>query len=108
MDNTNKLFQSRAQSELEASTHQLARNHMHAATLTHLLDTRKGVTSRVELDQLAKKWNLEGEKKLESLARFVNTPSVQGGKAVKTVGKDGEEIVTMPAVWAEPHFSGPR
>lgn len=61
--------------------------------------------------------------KLESLSRFVSSPSVNRDTAVRTVGKDGEESIKMKvrpkfvwnlamaypfriseAVWIEPHF----
>ncbi|TFK72511.1 hypothetical protein BDN72DRAFT_763214 [Pluteus cervinus] len=93
---THKLFNSRAQSELEASSHKLARNHLTAGTLSLLLDERKSVSSKEELDDLAKKWNLDGESKVQSLAKFVNSPSVHSGRRVVTgIGKD-EEIVLTP------------
>lgn len=95
MEETNRLFQSRVQSELEASSHQLAPGHLHAATLVHLLDKRKGVNSMGELDELARKWNLEGAKKLENVAKYVNSPSVQGNKVIRMVGKGGEEILIL-------------
>lgn len=88
------MFQSRAESEVEAAAPRLARNHLHAPSLSQLLDERKGARSAGDVEVLARKWGVDVEK-LESVARFVNSPSVQGGRASRIVGKDGEESLVM-------------
>ncbi|KAF8638496.1 hypothetical protein AX16_010479 [Volvariella volvacea WC 439] len=103
-NDTHKLFRSRAQSDLEAFGTTPVRNRLHAPTLSDLLDARKSVKTQQELEKLANEHNIDVQK-LESLARFVNSPSVQGGTAVRTVAKDGEESLTTLAVWAEPRIA---
>jgi hypothetical protein len=58
------------------------------------LDERKSATSQSDLQHLAERYGVDIWK-VEDLARFVSTPSIQGGRAVRTVTKEGEESVTM-------------
>ncbi|KAG5644989.1 hypothetical protein DXG03_007266 [Asterophora parasitica] len=98
---TSRLFQSRTESEHEASSPLPVHNRLHAATLSELLDKRKGAKSVQDVERLANEYGIDASK-LENLARFVTSPSVQSGSAVRTVEKDGEESVVMKAVWIEP------
>jgi len=100
---THQLFKSRRESEHEAASPRPVHNRLHAATLSELLDKRKSAKSAQDVEQLAKQYDIDIAK-LEKLARFVNTPSVQRGTAVRTVEKDGEESIVMTAVWIEPHL----
>lgn len=98
---TNNFFRTREHSEHEVFKLQLPRNHLHSIALSNLLDERKSATSQSELQRLADRYGVDVWK-LENLARFVSSPSVRGGRAVRTVTKDGEESITMTAVWIEP------
>ncbi|KAF9466300.1 hypothetical protein BDZ94DRAFT_1213000 [Collybia nuda] len=98
-----KLFKSRAQSEYEASAPTPTRNRLHAVTLSDLLDERKSAKTRGDLQRLSDRHVIDFTK-LESLSRYVSSPSVQGGTAVRTVGPDGEESLLMTAIWAEPRI----
>ncbi|TFK42881.1 hypothetical protein BDQ12DRAFT_297172 [Crucibulum laeve] len=100
-ETTHRLFKSRAQSEFEGASSQPTKNFIHAPSLSELLDERKGAKTREDLEILAEKYGIDVER-MENLTRFVNTPSVDRGATVKTVGKDGDESIIIPAVWIEP------
>ena len=85
---TNRLFDSRAKPEFEASSPYLPKNHLYSSALTELLNQRKSVHGRMDLEKLSKEFGIELDK-LESLARFVTSPSVIG-TTIHPVGKDGE------------------
>ncbi|KAF8883432.1 hypothetical protein BD779DRAFT_1626304 [Infundibulicybe gibba] len=91
---TARLFKSRAQSEYEASASHSTRNRLHAPALSELLDRRKAAKSRRDIELLANEYNIDIEQ-LERLARFVNSPSVQAGTAIRSVAENGEESLTM-------------
>ncbi|KAJ2917655.1 hypothetical protein MD484_g2781, partial [Candolleomyces efflorescens] len=99
----NRLFQSRAASEDEASSLKPSPNHLYAASLHELLDARKSARSKAELESLARRYNIDYAK-LERLARFVNSPSVDEKLTVKSVDRNGDEQVTLTAVWAQPRI----
>ncbi|RXW24187.1 hypothetical protein EST38_g1642 [Candolleomyces aberdarensis] len=99
----NRLFQSRAASEDEASSLKPSPNHLYAASLHELLDARKSARSKAELESLAKRYNVDYDK-MERLAKFVNSPSVDERLTVKNVDKNGDERVTLTAVWAQPRI----
>lgn len=67
---------------------------MLAMTLSDLLDERKHVATRKELMSLAERYGIDVEK-LESVARFVNTPTVEDGSVRTVTDSDGNEKVTM-------------
>ncbi|KAJ3531944.1 hypothetical protein NMY22_g7945 [Coprinellus aureogranulatus] len=100
-NDVNRLFQSRAASESEASSLKPLHNHLYAGSLHELLDARKSVTSRRDLESLARKYNLDVEK-LEKLSRVVNSPSVDSRLNVKTVDTNGDESMIYTAVWVDP------
>ncbi|KAG5635131.1 hypothetical protein H0H81_012344 [Sphagnurus paluster] len=91
---TKKLFQSRLESEHEASSHVPIHNRLHAPTLSELMDKRKAAKSTQDIERLAREYGIESTK-LESLSRFITSPSVHSGTAQRTVEKDGEETFTM-------------
>jgi len=96
---TNRLFESRAKPEFEASSPHLPKNHLYSSTLTELLNQRKSVHIQKDLEKLSREFGIELDK-LESLVRFVTSPSVVG-TAIQSVGKDGEGSMST-AVWIEP------
>jgi len=96
---TNRLFESRAKPEFEASSPHLPKNYLYSSTLTELLNQRKSAHTQKDLEKLSKEFGIELDK-VESLVRFVTSPSVIG-KAIHSVGKDGEGSMST-AVWVEP------
>jgi len=92
------LFKSRQDS---ASESRLSRNHLHSTSLCNLLDEHKSAASQSDLERLAGRYGID-VLKLENLARFVSSPSVQGGGGVKRVTEEGEESIAIRAVWIEP------
>lgn len=83
-----RIVKSRTQSALHST-----RIPLLASTLSDMLDERKSVTSRKELERLAAKYKIEVAE-LESLSRFVNSPSIGEGTTVRKI-QNGEENVTM-------------
>lgn len=77
-------------SEMDANAGSSTRNRLLAPSLIDLLDERKAVTSPQELDRLAAKYNMDPSV-LESLARFVNSPSADETTVRKVVDEDGAE-----------------
>jgi len=100
----NRMHQIRAQSEIEATPSHAARNRILSATLSDLLDKRKKATSLKELERIANKYDMDIAK-LESLAQFVNSPTIGEGTTTRTKDANGEQIVTSTAVWAEAPYS---
>jgi len=86
------------QAEAEAAPSSTVRNRLLAPTLSDLLDERKAVKSAKELQVLANKYAIDVEK-LENVAQFVNSPSVEEGSHQKEISAEGEEIITMTATW---------
>ncbi|KAF5365615.1 hypothetical protein D9758_003188 [Tetrapyrgos nigripes] len=103
---TRDMLESRMQSEREAFSLQSSPNRVQAPTLSYLLDKRKSTASKHDIEDLAQKYGLKVDK-LDSVARYVTTPSIQGDSIVRTVGEDGEERISAMAVWIEPTFSKP-
>ncbi|OJA14003.1 hypothetical protein AZE42_07007 [Rhizopogon vesiculosus] len=100
-DYIQNMYRSRIQSEVEASPSHSTRNRLLAASLSELLESRKTIKSQAELQALAERYGIDVTK-LTELARFINTPSIDGGTIVKTVNQDGEETLTMMAQWVDP------
>ncbi|KAI0062380.1 hypothetical protein BV25DRAFT_1870471 [Artomyces pyxidatus] len=98
---TNRLFRSRARSEEDAAGAQTPRNRLWGYALAELLDERKTVGTREEYGQLAERFGMDAEK-LDSVARYVNSPSIREDSVKRVIGEDGEERVTMTAEWREP------
>jgi hypothetical protein len=103
-DQVNRMHQTRARSEIEATPSHAARNRILSATLSELLDERKQATSFKELERIANKYDMDIAK-LESLARFVNTPTIGEGTTTRTKDTNEEQIITSTAVWAEAPYS---
>jgi hypothetical protein len=87
-NSTTRLFESRAKAEAAAS--EPSRNRLYAFVLSDLLDRRKAVRSRQELEKLAKEFNIDMDK-LESLAQFVNSPSIDKATIRPIAGKSEED-----------------
>ena len=85
---TNRLFESRAKPGFEASSPHLPKNHLYSSTLTELLNQRKSAHTQNDLEKISKEFGIELDK-LESLVRFVTSPSVIS-TAIHSVGKDRE------------------
>ncbi|KAG6896733.1 hypothetical protein C0992_006450 [Termitomyces sp. T32_za158] len=100
---TSQLFKSRLESEHEASSTTPVHNRLHAVSLSYLFDERKSARSTQDIERLAKQYGIDASK-LESLARYVSSPSVQSGSEKRTVEKDGEESLMIQAVWIDPHL----
>ncbi|KAJ6623443.1 hypothetical protein B0H10DRAFT_1786307 [Mycena sp. CBHHK59/15] len=86
----NHMFNSRMQSENEAAAPGSIQNRAQAAKLSRLLDERKSIRTGRDMEFLAKRFDIDVEK-VEAVARFITTPSVQANSAVDTAVKDGEE-----------------
>ncbi|KAK7043637.1 hypothetical protein VNI00_008248 [Paramarasmius palmivorus] len=82
-----------------------AQNEISASTLSFLLNQRKS-SKPEELESLVNKYGISLSK-LESIARYVNSPSIQSSSAVRTVGQDGEEKVTVMACHMLKRFHTP-
>jgi hypothetical protein len=89
---TNRLFESRAKPEFEASSSHIPKNHLYSSTLTELLNQRKSAHTQKDLEKLSKEFGIELDK-LESLVRFVTSPSVIGA-TIHSVRKDGERSMS--------------
>jgi len=100
-DQVSRTFQSRLQSEQEASSSHTTRNRLVAAALMDLLEERKSVVSQLNgLQGLAEKFNLDVAK-LQRVAKYVNSPSVDPESVLRTVNDDGTERTTMKAIWVD-------
>lgn len=62
--------------------------------MSYLFDERKSARSTQDIERLAKEYGIDASK-LENLARYVSSPSVQSGSEKRTVEKDGEESVMI-------------
>ncbi|KAH7340793.1 hypothetical protein B0J17DRAFT_627110 [Rhizoctonia solani] len=91
----------REESEQMAALNTLPSNRVLALSLSDLLDARKSAKSTKEIGEIAKSYGMDVQT-LQSVARFVNTPSVDPKNVTRVVGKDGEEKTTMVASWSEP------
>ncbi|TFY61714.1 hypothetical protein EVJ58_g4339 [Rhodofomes roseus] len=98
-DQVQRVFQARQRSEEDARSLTPTRNRMLAGTLYELLEERKSASTREELEKLASRYEIDVDK-LESVARFVNSPSVDEGSVRKEVDRDGVEQVKMKVRWS--------
>lgn len=89
---TSRLFESRTKPEFEASSPDLPKNHLYSSTLTELLNQRKSAHTQKDLEDLSKEFGIERDK-LESLARFVTSPSVIR-TVIPSVSDDREGFMT--------------
>ncbi|KAI0709013.1 hypothetical protein C8Q76DRAFT_625951 [Earliella scabrosa] len=88
------LFQTRLRSENEARSSRPTRNRLVAFSLAELLEERKYVTTPQQLENLAKKYDMDLDK-LQRLAQRVNSVSVDQSTVKRWVGEDGAEHVSM-------------
>ncbi len=86
------MLRSRALSESEESSS--TGHNAYAATLSSILNQRKSCTTRLDVENLARNYKIDVQK-LESISKFVNSPSVDAGSVVKTVDEDGNESRSM-------------
>ncbi|KAF7363281.1 hypothetical protein MSAN_00983300 [Mycena sanguinolenta] len=100
---TKKMFDSRVQSENEAAGSVPTQNRLQASKLTMLLDERKSIRTRRDMEFLAQRFGIDLEK-LDAVSKFVSTPSVQANSAVRVTSKDGQEKQIIKAVWIEPRL----
>jgi hypothetical protein len=90
------MYQIRVQAEVEATMSLAPHNRLLSATLSRLLEERKKAASPKEIERIANKYDMD-IKKLESLARFVNSPTIDEGTTVRTRGPNGDETITSTA-----------
>jgi len=87
-----EMYRNLADSEvMAASNRPTPRNRLRPSALVDLLDERKALASRFELDRLAERYNVDVDV-MERLALYVNTPSVTeaGTHTSKTDENEGE------------------
>ena len=84
----------RARIQAEAQSVRPAHNRILAASLAELFDERKLLSTPQELKLLAQKYDMDVEK-IESIARHVNSPSVDEASVVRQIQSDGSEKITM-------------
>ncbi|CAE6516720.1 unnamed protein product [Rhizoctonia solani] len=100
-DRSFETIRAREESEQVAALNTLPSNRVLALSLSDLLDARKSAKSTKEIGEIAKSYGMDVQT-LQSVARFVNTPSVDPKDVTRIVGKDGEEKTTMVASWSGP------
>ncbi|CAE6520707.1 unnamed protein product [Rhizoctonia solani] len=100
-DHSFNMIRAREESEQMAASNTIPSNRVLALSLSDLLDARKSARSTQEIGEIAKSYGVDAQT-LKSVARFVNTPSVDPKGVTRVVGKDGEEKTTMVASWSEP------
>ncbi|KAJ7090061.1 hypothetical protein C8R43DRAFT_1142141 [Mycena crocata] len=91
----NHMFNSRVQSENEAAAPTPTQNRLPAQTLSRLLDERKSIRTRRDMEFLAKRFGLDVEK-LDAVSQCLSTPSVHQN-TTRVVDKDGNEKQIMRA-----------
>jgi len=102
--NINRMLKTREESETEANSAEPIQNRLLAVRLIDLLDERKTATSVKDLDRLAERYDID-RSVLESLGRYVNSPSEDQATKRKVVDEDGSERVLTTAKWVSPHIS---
>jgi len=65
-----------------------------AGSLADLLEARKHAMSAEEVTRIAALYGIDVGK-LESVARYVNVPSVKDGSTTRTVSDNGDENISM-------------
>lgn len=96
------MYEIRKISEQQAASSSPIPNCLSAPLLASLLDDRKFMNSRAEVEKLASRYSFD-HSLLESLAMFVTTPSIGEGTITRTKNtKTGEERMAMTATWSEP------
>ncbi|KAI9064251.1 hypothetical protein FKP32DRAFT_1611341 [Trametes sanguinea] len=106
-DQAQRLFQARLRSEDQARSSRPPRNHLLAGSLLDLLEERKYASKPEDLQEIAKKYDMDVEK-LERLARHVNIVSVDQDTVKRWIDDEGVEHVTMMATWVDPKIEEQR
>ncbi|KAJ7219100.1 hypothetical protein GGX14DRAFT_589990 [Mycena pura] len=88
------MYNSRLLSENEAASANPPQNRVQASRLSQLLDERKSVRTARDMEFLAKRFGVDLEK-LESISKFLSTPSVHANSLVRDVHKDGGDKQVM-------------
>lgn len=101
VEKSRQLLESRMRADQDASSSIPVRNRVSANTLSLLLDQRKSAKIPADVQVLTKKYGIDWGK-FSVVSRYVNSPSIQLGSALRIVGKNGEENVTVLAVWVDP------
>ena len=94
VEHAKHVYEARLRSELEARSAHPSRNCLLAASLSDLLEERKLAKSREDLEKLARRYEIDVER-IESLARYVNTPEVDPTSVNRILKEDGSEVTTM-------------
>jgi len=92
-------FRQHALSEEQAASSQTPRNRVVAASLVRILDERKSLSTRGQVEALAERYNMDYAV-LEKLARFVTSPTSDPSTAKKLVTDEGSRT-TMLAKWVD-------
>ncbi|KAI0374707.1 hypothetical protein BV20DRAFT_960857 [Pilatotrama ljubarskyi] len=100
-DQAQRLFQTRLRSEDEARSARPSRNQLVATSLMDLLEERKSASTQRDVEELAKKYDIDLEK-LERMARYVNSVSIHQDSVKRWISEDGVEHTTMLASWVDP------
>ncbi|KAF7777468.1 hypothetical protein Agabi119p4_3540 [Agaricus bisporus var. burnettii] len=108
---TAELFKARTrdlemaqQQDTTTTTTDITNGRIYASQLSSALNTRKGIKTIDEMKKLSGASKIPFER-LESVARFVNTPSVSKGSVRTFVDKDGNESTIAKAVWIEAPYA---
>ncbi|KAF5357869.1 hypothetical protein D9756_001825 [Leucocoprinus leucothites] len=108
--NTAQLFQARQQQEQNLETAQqnpgrtASSSQFYAAQLASVLNARKSATDRGAVESVTRDLGIDLAK-VESIVRFVNTPSVSKGGVKTVVDKDGNEQTIAKAVWIDAPYA---
>ncbi|XP_006458421.1 hypothetical protein AGABI2DRAFT_64139 [Agaricus bisporus var. bisporus H97] len=87
---TKDLEMAQQQDTATTTTTDITNGRLYASQLSSALNTRKGIKTIDEMKKLSSASKISFER-LESVARFVNTPSVSKGGVRTFVDKDGNE-----------------
>ncbi|KAJ7273527.1 hypothetical protein B0H12DRAFT_496681 [Mycena haematopus] len=98
-----QMFDSRVQSENQAAAFVPTQNRLQASKLAMLLDERKSIRTKRDMEFLAQRFGIDSEK-VDAISKFVSTPSVHANSAVRVASKDGQEKQIIKAVWIEPRL----
>ncbi|TCD65405.1 hypothetical protein EIP91_002704 [Steccherinum ochraceum] len=100
VDQVSRTFQSRLQSEQQATSSGSTRNRLVVSALTSLLDEKKASSRSGDLQSLADLYHIDLAQ-LQRIVRYVNSPSVDPESVVRTLNDDGTERTTMKAMWVD-------
>ena len=101
-----QMFQSRKESETQAMSYQPVPNRLTAPSLSGLLDARQTATSKAQLCDLAKTYEMDPSL-LETLVHSVNTPSIADSTTRRVIENGDERIKSEVCgifTYNQPHF----